>query len=181
MQQNYYLANIFRVFVSNIVDIMLYIEYWIVCISVCYADLLNLRVYLMIKKEKQTHNKRGLHVYILCVFHACDFHAKTRPIFCLLLGVSSNYARPITCLFTEVTCPVICWAQSELTPNKRQKMGQVQFSCGAHVCITYCTLRGQQIHVYASSLKLAIYFKSMAWWTKLSRLTLWSFTTDPSS
>ena len=33
------------------------------------------------------------------------------PVFCLLLGVSSDYA--------EVTCPVIDWAQPELTRSKR--------------------------------------------------------------
>ena len=30
-----------------------------------------------------------------------------RPVFCLLLGVSSDYAQPITSQVTEVTCPVI--------------------------------------------------------------------------
>ena len=45
------------------------------------------------------------------------------PVFCLLLGVSSDYAQPFTGQVTEVTCPVIGWAQLELTPNKRQKMG----------------------------------------------------------
>ena len=43
------------------------------------------------------------------------------PIFCLLLGVSSDYAQPITGQVTEVTCPVIGRAQPELTPSKRQK------------------------------------------------------------
>ena len=43
------------------------------------------------------------------------------PIFCLLLGVSSDYAQPITGQVTEVTCPVIGQAQPELTPSKRQK------------------------------------------------------------
>ena len=37
------------------------------------------------------------------------------PVFCLLLGVSSDYAQPITAQVTEVTCPVIGWAQPELT------------------------------------------------------------------
>ena len=45
------------------------------------------------------------------------------PVFCLLLGVSSDYAQPITGQVTEVTCPVMCWAQSELTLSKRQKTG----------------------------------------------------------
>ena len=45
------------------------------------------------------------------------------PIFCLLLGVSSDYAQPITAQVTEVTCPVIGRTQPELTPSKRHKMG----------------------------------------------------------
>ena len=45
------------------------------------------------------------------------------PVFCLLLGVSSDYAQPITVQVTEVTCPVIGRAQPELTPSKRQKTG----------------------------------------------------------
>ena len=45
------------------------------------------------------------------------------PIFCLLLGVSSDYAQPITGQVTEVTCPVIGQAQPELTLSKRQKIG----------------------------------------------------------
>ena len=48
---------------------------------------------------------------------------KPGPVFCLLLGVSSDYAQPITGQVTEVTCPVIGWAQPELTPSKRQKTG----------------------------------------------------------
>ena len=42
---------------------------------------------------------------------------------CLLLGVSSDYAQPITGQVTEVTCPVIGRAQSELILSKRQKTG----------------------------------------------------------
>ena len=45
------------------------------------------------------------------------------PVFCLLLGVSSDYAQPITGQVTEVTCPVIGRAQPELTPSKRRKTG----------------------------------------------------------
>ena len=48
---------------------------------------------------------------------------RSGPVFCLLLGVSSDYAQPITGQVTEVTCPVIGRAQPELTPNKRQKTG----------------------------------------------------------
>ena len=46
-----------------------------------------------------------------------------RPVFCLLLGVSSDYAQPITDQVTEVTCPVIGRAQPELTLSKRQETG----------------------------------------------------------
>ena len=49
---------------------------------------------------------------------------KPGPIFCLLLRVSSDCAQPITGQVTEVTCPVIGWAQPELTPSKRQKQAQ---------------------------------------------------------
>ena len=44
-------------------------------------------------------------------------------IFCLLLGVSSDYAQPITGQVTEVTCPVIGQAQPDLTSSKGQKTG----------------------------------------------------------
>ena len=49
------------------------------------------------------------------------------PVFCLLLGVSSDYAQPITGQVTEVTCPVIGQAQPELTPSKRQKTGSAPY------------------------------------------------------
>ena len=45
------------------------------------------------------------------------------PVFCLLFGVSSDCAQPITGQVTEVTCPVIGCAQPGLTPSKRQKPG----------------------------------------------------------
>ena len=50
--------------------------------------------------------------------------AKCGPgsVFCLSLGVSSDYAQPITGQVTEVTCPVIGQAQPELTPGG-EKMG----------------------------------------------------------
>ena len=51
------------------------------------------------------------------------------PVFYLLLRVSSDYAQPITGQVTEVTCPVIGWAQPELTPSKRQKMGPDHALC----------------------------------------------------
>ena len=48
------------------------------------------------------------------------YDSTTGPIFCLSLGVSSDYAQPITGQVTEVTFPVIGRAQSELTPSKLQ-------------------------------------------------------------
>ena len=46
-----------------------------------------------------------------------------RPIFCLLLGLSSDNAQSITGQVTEVICPVIDLAQPELTPSKRDSSG----------------------------------------------------------
>ena len=45
------------------------------------------------------------------------------PVFSLLLGVSSGCARPITVQVASVTLPMIGWAESGLTPRKRQKTG----------------------------------------------------------
>ena len=47
------------------------------------------------------------------------------PVFCLLLGVSSYYAQPITGQVTEVTCHVIGRAQLQLIPSKGQKTDPV--------------------------------------------------------
>ena len=46
---------------------------------------------------------------------------QSEPVSCLLLGVSSDYAQPITGQVIEVTFSVIGRAQPELIPNKRQK------------------------------------------------------------
>ena len=85
-----------------------------------------------------TFHSNLLHV---TVHHAVKFQAKNcnlqrvrmvtsslrpGPIFCVLLRVSSDYARPITGQVTEVTCPVIGRAQPELTPSKGQKRALVQ-------------------------------------------------------
>ena len=51
------------------------------------------------------------------------YFLRSGPVFCLLLGVSSDYAQSITGQVTEVTCPVIDQAQPELTPSRRQKTG----------------------------------------------------------
>ena len=48
---------------------------------------------------------------------------KSGPVFCLLFGVTWDYAQPITGQVTKVTWPVIGLAQPELTLSKRQKTG----------------------------------------------------------
>ena len=62
--------------------------------------------------------------------------ARSGPVFCLLLRLSSDYAQPITSHVTEVTCPVIGQAQPELTPSKREKTGpglKIVLCLGAHL------------------------------------------------
>ena len=61
------------------------------------------------------------------------------PVFCPLLGVSSDYAQPITGQVTEVNCPMIGQVQPELTWSKREKMDpglcvswQISKFCGMH-------------------------------------------------
>ena len=61
-------------------------------------------------------------------------------VFCLLLGVSSDYAQPITGQVTEVTCPVIGRAQPELTPSKRQKAGP-DHEISPSVVVTRCWIK----------------------------------------
>ena len=83
-------------------------------------------------------------------------------VFCLLLGVSSDYAQPITGQVTEVTCPVIGRAQPELTPSKRQKTSPYfayyadktlsLYRCGHGGCsslVTWfrCQLRTKQVTI----------------------------------
>ena len=89
------------------------------------------------------------------------FGVLSGPVFCLLLGVSSNYAQPITGQVTEVTCPVIGWAQPELTLTKRQKTGPVvpflmvwwniknlyyYISCAYADNVECSTLHGREFH-----------------------------------
>ena len=59
-------------------------------------------------------------------------------VFCVLLRVSSDYAQPITGQVTEVTYPVIGWAQPELTPSKRQKTDPVVVH--RHSNLPICTI-----------------------------------------
>ena len=52
------------------------------------------------------------------------------PVFCLLRGASSGCVWPITGQVTSVTWPVIGWAESDLTPSKRQKTGSEHIPLG---------------------------------------------------
>ena len=67
----------------------------------------------------------------ITIFHQFALHVfkLTRqspgPVFYILLGVSSDFAQPITGQVTEVTRHVIGSAQPELTLRKKQKMGPV--------------------------------------------------------
>ena len=64
------------------------------------------------------------------------------PRFCLLLGVSSDYAQLITGQVTEVTCPVIGRAQPELTPSKKTKTGPVLMMDGfSYIQEVICFIR----------------------------------------
>ena len=81
------------------------------------------------------------------------FTGSPGPVFCLFLGVSSDYAKPITGQVTEVTCPVIGQAQLELTPSKRQKTGPgdvMRTACGAvsnsSLCDDFCFSAFEMIH-----------------------------------
>ena len=77
-------------------------------------------------KDARCHlTNRGIHILKVRRFRGhltviMEFHI-LGPVFCLLLGVSSDYAEPITDQVTEVTCPVIGRAQPERTPSKGQK------------------------------------------------------------
>ena len=86
------------------------------------------------------HNQKILQWYVFWYFCLFDNKIlklteptdtpKPGPVFCLLLGVNSDYAQPIRGQVSEVTCPVNGRAQPELTPSKRGK--QVQNSVGFH-------------------------------------------------
>ena len=69
--------------------------------------------YYLVKKARST---------LALVYWYTDIDVP-RARFCLLLGVSSGCAWPITGQVTSVAWPVIGWAQTELTLRKRQKIG----------------------------------------------------------
>ena len=70
-----------------------------------------------------------------------------RSDYCLLLGVSLDYAQPITDQVTEVTCPGIGRTQPAFTPSKRQKKGPDHLR--SHQCTT--------THQYTSCDLLVVY------------------------
>ena len=70
------------------------------------------------------------HIHVLNWIWFCrDASIRPKPVFYILLGVSSDYVQPITGQVTEVTCPVIGWAQPELTQSKIQKTGPGLIIC----------------------------------------------------
>ena len=76
---------------------------------------------------------------------------RSRTIFCLYNGVSSDFAQPITGHVTEVTCPVIGRAQPELTPSKRQKTGSGCLEWYPAATKRPCTCRERQRTQFAWS------------------------------
>ena len=87
--------------------------------SVSHVDMDDVKELYMLK-----------YLYTRCTFvlpqkepHSSAVFMRAGPVFCLVLGVSSDYAQTITGQVTEVTCPVIGQTQPELTPSKRQKTG----------------------------------------------------------
>ena len=74
--------------------------------------------------------KRSCLLWKVSVWYNKDFEFEyiwaPGPIFCLLLGLISDYAQPVTGQVTEVTCPVIGQAQPELSSDCAQPItGQV--------------------------------------------------------
>ena len=64
--------------------------------------------------------KKNVHAFSVPEFCIFEYPG---PVFCLLRTVNSDYAQSITVQVTEVTCPVICRAQPELTLSNRQNNG----------------------------------------------------------
>ena len=75
--------------------------------------------------EAHCYLKRSYLTNFVVFLRTCSLH---RPPyygarFLSPVWVSSDYAQAVTGQVTEVTCPVIGWAQPELTRSKRQKSG----------------------------------------------------------
>ena len=84
---------------------------------ICKGLINNMPPLVKIMTQCPTGDKSLFEEVYWCIY------ASPGSIFCLLLGVSSDYAQPITGQVTEVACPVIGRAQPELTQSKRQKTG----------------------------------------------------------
>ena len=115
----------------------IFILSWIICWNTClgFVDALCSKWLLACLSEhccrltKCKHLLHGMRLYPWQLTGGGIWRLSSGPVFCLLLRVSSDYAQPITGQVTEVTCPVIGWAQPELTQSKRQKTGPGQPDC----------------------------------------------------
>ena len=128
---------------SNAQDISPWYEfenYWFKITAGYPSELSNSSNFISKKIHENTHmyntftvvSTQNVRIYVvsgcqnklrLIELAAARTHSWPRPVFCLLLEVSSNYAQPITGQVTEVTCPVIRGAQPELAQSKGQKAG----------------------------------------------------------
>ena len=82
---------------------------------------------------KDSPQPQLIHYSLYLIYKSIDYAIdRTGPFFHLLLWVSTDYSLPIIGKVTEVTCPVIGWAQPELTPSKRQKNGQLRLCSANH-------------------------------------------------
>ena len=63
--------------------------------------------------------------------HLITYH-RTGPVFCILLGVDSGCARPITGQITSVTWPVIGWSEHTLNLLLARDRTQARVLCATH-------------------------------------------------
>ena len=85
-------------------------------------------------------------------------------VFCLLFGVSSDYAQPIASQVTDVVCPVIGRTQPELTLRKRQKTGPVDIltpKCGRPSARPL--LFGYDLFQMSLAIPISIYHSEARW------------------
>ena len=105
---------------------------------------------------------------------------RSGPVFCLLLGVSSDYAQPITGQVTEVTCPVIGRAQPELTRARDRKrtlarnhyLKQWRPSLLRYICVTrfrWVNMReARKLYFYGAVISWFAYISAKNWWIWIS-------------
>ena len=86
--------------------------YWRILSNIWYLTFLSMHFELMMVL---------MNCFLGCICQG--IHLKSGPVFSLLLGVSSDYTKPITGKVIDVTCPVIIPAQPELALSKRHKTG----------------------------------------------------------